>query len=107
MPINIAPSTIPNGFVIDEILGNLFGFGSVVKGNGDFDGDGFNDFLISAPGAGLGQLYVVFGSNDLTTYSTQTISLNSQLSSQVSVSIGNINGDGTDDIIIGLIRMVS
>jgi len=70
MPINIAPSTIPNGFVIDEILGNLFGFGSVVKGNGDFDGDGFNDFLISAPGAGLGQLYVVFGSNDLTTSST-------------------------------------
>ncbi|MEQ8756576.1 MAG: FG-GAP-like repeat-containing protein [Coleofasciculus sp. G1-WW12-02] len=103
MPINIAPSTIPNGFVIDEILGNLFGFGSVVKGNGDFDGDGFNDFLISAPGAGsgLGELHVVFGSNDLTTSSTQTISLNSQLSSLVSVSIGNINGDGTDDIIIG------
>ncbi|MEQ9548974.1 MAG: FG-GAP-like repeat-containing protein [Coleofasciculus sp. G3-WIS-01] len=103
MPINIAPSTIPNGFVIDEILGNLFGLGYVVKGNGDFDGDGFNDFLISAPGAGLGlgELHVVFGSNDLTTSSTQTISLNSQFSPQVSVSIGNINGDGTDDIIIG------
>jgi hypothetical protein len=99
----ISPSTIPSGFVINATPpGGTESLGFVVKGNGDINGDGLKDFVVLAPGdnGGTGTLYVVYGGTT-PTVSPNVIQLNSNAPYDVSVSLGDIDGDGNDDIIIG------
>jgi hypothetical protein len=83
--------------------------------SGDFNGDGIDDIIIGADtanfvgGNSVGKTYIIYGSNSL----PSTIDLNSVFAdvticgddaidrSGSSVSSGDINGDGMDDIIIG------
>jgi FG-GAP repeat/RTX calcium-binding nonapeptide repeat (4 copies) len=103
-----------NGFAINGIAGgDLSGFS--VSSAGDFNGDGIDDLIVSAPQANnvAGQSYLVFGSKEGFGASINLSSLdgingsvlngvNPENFSGISVSgAGDINGDGVDDLIIG------
>lgn len=93
--INVGGSTILNG-----------------SSAGDFNGDGFDDFAISVSNGGANvQTYVVFGNSsmvDLTMTDLENPDIALKLndiggySSNYSVrSLGDVNGDGFDDIEVG------
>ena len=112
-----------NGFEIDndDSVGGLAGT-SVAAG--DINGDGKDDVIIGAPNAlgGAGKTYIVFGSSSTWGAPTPIPVLLSQLTgstgingtngfvangvnagdhSGTSVAVGDINGDGVADLIIG------
>ena len=75
-----------------------------ISNAGDVNGDGFDDLIIGARGAG--QSYVVFGKSGGFSASINVSTLNGTngfaLNSSDSVSsAGDVNGDGFDDLIIG------
>ena len=110
-----------NGFKLNGVAEFDFSGGSV-SGAGDINGDGFDDLIIGAPGANTdssgkyssGQSYVVFGSSEGFSSTLELSALDgsngfalngrsSNDSSGRSVSAaGDINGDGIDDLIIGV-----
>lgn len=120
---NLNELTSAIGIQIDgEIIGDFSGLS--VSSAGDVNGDGFADFIIGAPAGdsnqtasqtNTGAAYVVFGSADglvnvdLASISAGDGSLGFKLEGGVSgdnagssvSALGDINGDGIDDIIVG------
>jgi hypothetical protein len=103
-----------NGFRLDGIERNDSS-GHRVASAGDVNGDGFDDILISARGAGggYGASYVIFGTdagfapvssladlNGSNGFRLEGIG-NHDFSGDSVASAGDFNGDGFDDIIIG------
>ena len=119
-PINIDSDNTTNRMISvnGEIEGGNIGFD--ISGAGDFNGDGYDDFIVASPyintndlGRGAGAAYLVFGSADLAAGDTiglehldnHGIKLSAYAAGQQlgrAVAGGSdINGDGFDDIILG------
>lgn len=107
-----------NGFRIDGLTWQDAS-GESVSGAGDFNGDGFDDLLIGAPGGDpngigvAGESYIIYG-NDTSwpaSFELASIDGNNGLiingidtgdgSGEAVSGIGDFNGDGFSDIIIG------
>lgn len=99
------------GFIINGENQEQLGFS--VSDGGDINGDGIADLVIGAPSSNAGKSYVVFGSKDgfdptidlATLDGTKGFVINgAQEGDQSGYSIsnlGDINGDGVDDLAIG------
>jgi hypothetical protein len=97
------------GFAPDMVLrqGNGF-FGTSVAKAGDVNGDGYDDLIVGAPnnstGAdAIGSAYVYFGGPQLDDIADVTIKghFKNDFAGGSVDGIGDINGDGYDDLIVG------
>lgn len=86
--------------------GYYYFFGAHIAINGDLNGDGFDDLVISAPNDDYdahGRVYIYFGGNEMDTICDVFIEGKEQfdmLGRSVSI-IGDANRDGFDDLLIG------
>ncbi|WP_306253248.1 Ig-like domain-containing protein [Parvularcula sp. IMCC14364] len=111
-----------NGFVLDGSVFNGFS-GVAVSNVGDLNGDGLQDVAVSAPFAGeggqsTGQVYIVYGkldpfaarfsfseldgSNGFTINGIDNFDNIGNTKDSIS-GVGDVNGDGIDDLLIGAI----
>jgi hypothetical protein len=115
---NLSTLNGSNGFAINGIAADDRS-GRSVSSAGDINGDGFDDLIIGANGAGpngisdAGQSYVVLGSNSGFGASVNLSTLNGSNGFAINgiaardysgysvSSAGDVNGDGFDDLIIG------
>jgi PKD repeat protein len=82
-------------------------FGDSVAGAGDVNGDGYPDFVVGAPGypdytsgSKNGKFYIYSGSNGDLLYSAQGGGTDDARGASVA-RVGDIDGDGRDEIIVG------
>ncbi|MEH2067655.1 MAG: Ig-like domain-containing protein [Nostoc sp.] len=115
--LNLSSLNGSNGFIINGIAA-FDESGNSVSSAGDINGDGIDDLIIGAPTADRnssisGRSYVVFGNksgfssslnlsslNGSNGFIINGINFNDESGNSVS-SVGDINGDGIDDLIIG------
>ncbi|WGM38633.1 FG-GAP-like repeat-containing protein [Caulobacter sp. NIBR1757] len=110
--INLATIDPDTGFQVDGLGASNF-FGWSAASVGDYNGDGIDDFVVSARGVGgnAGAAYVVFGQSggfasgiDLSTLDgTNGFSIQGQTGYFLGWSVaggGDVNGDGRDDLIV-------
>jgi hypothetical protein len=114
------PSSIDSNYLDPEegfriVLSGSVEGGFAVSSAGDFNGDGFGDVMISAPSFGVddkGATFIVFGKagdfTDVTlgtTTSSDWIRIDGAATGDSSgksvASLGDINGDGFGDVLIG------
>ena len=96
----------PSGFIVQGSANDKAGTSLAF---GDINGDGIDDLTIGAPGNGstAGKVYVIFGSKSLYSGSFSASSGLTITGANIgdkfgsSVAIGDINGDGIKDLIIG------
>ncbi|MEM7579356.1 MAG: FG-GAP-like repeat-containing protein [Cyanobacteria bacterium P01_A01_bin.80] len=118
LPLNVSNLNGSNGFVVNGI-NQQDNLGDAVRDAGDVNGDGIDDLIIGVPGADgnsddIGQAIVLFGDSDAGSGGTIDISqldgsngfvingIDDNDFSGWSVSgLGDINGDGIDDLIVG------
>jgi predicted outer membrane repeat protein len=82
---------------------------NAVAGAGDVNGDGLDDFLIGAPGAGLGEAYLILGRVSGWTNNTSLASADASFvgealgaaAGHTVAAAGDVDGDGLDDFLIG------
>lgn len=99
--LSCAVNAQPNLHLIATMSGDSTGDQfSVVVGVGDVNGDGYDDFVVGAPGGNYAKLFFGVPTFDTTHYLKL---VGEQKGSQFGISIagGDINGDGYSDIVIG------
>ncbi len=112
--MNLAHLNGLNGFVLYGVEG-LGYFGSSISSTGDFNGDGFDDIIIGAPGEdtngqSAGAAYVLFGTDNIQSRTFDLTQLDGNNGFVIRgqfrdhdigtlvAQAGDINGDGFDDI---------
>ena len=116
--INLAGLTVAQGFALTGAVANSRSGASVGRA-GDLNGDGLDDLLVGAWNefSGAGGVYVIYGQAGGMTGPVGLVSslpptqgfivTGSTTSDRTGVSaagIGDVNGDGRDDLLIGLLR---
>ncbi len=100
-----------NGFRLDGANSSESGFS--VSGAGDVNGDGFADVIIGSSGAGAGYSYVIFGRASSFDATLDLFILDGNNGFRIEVandrsggsvsSAGDVNGDGYDDVLVGVV----
>ncbi len=81
---------------------NEYYFATSVTNAGDVNGDGYNDIMISAQTDTISHVYLYYGGANINTTADVQFNINNSFSGIAAIAgVGDVNGDGYDDILIG------